>query len=502
MEKVSLHRRPFFILFVSTLLTVALTVFLFGRVADPQLPRLVSTLVLLLAIPALISLIAFTIRFAISSTAGPRTTLLAALRLIILLAWLAAHIEFVSPGEETIALRSVLILLDLALITLIPFLALTSQFILPVGSIQERLDAFLRLLGHALGERGPVSFVRDGAVIEAIGERTRRGSGVILIDYASAAVFRTDTAFTRAAGPGIVFTEPGEWLAEAVDLRRQEVNIQGSTPATGKDTSPESLNSMAVTQDGIPVSADLSITFMIDPGHLLEPREGRTADAPPYEVNLDAIERAVYGHAFGEYEDVSWKDMALLLFIDLWREEMKQWTLNALIEADKTQIPPLKRIASAIFARLALSSETAPAAQEGEGPDVPRELAILISRGIRVLDLKVTDLQLPPEIQNERNLQWRESWAGEVQEALREATERLRKNRNLGEAEVNDLLFHELTTTLRDQLEAGKHPGLTETLTLVLTDAVNLYGQSELLPESSGMLHELDQIASRLTGRD
>jgi hypothetical protein len=114
----------------------------------------------------------------------------------------------------------------------------------------------------------------------------------------------------------------------------------------------------------------------------------------------------------------------------------------------------------------------------------------------------VTDLQLPPEIQNERNLQWRESWAGEVQEALREATERLRKNRNLGEAEVNDLLFHELTSTLRDQLEAGKHPGLTETLAMVLTDAVNLYGQSEMLPESSGMLHELDQIASRLMGRD
>jgi hypothetical protein len=181
---------------------------------------------------------------------------------------------------------------------------------------------------------------------------------------------------------------------------------------------------------------------------------------------------------------------------------MKQWTLNALIEADKTQAPPLKQIANAIYARLALSSETAPSAQEGEGPDAPRELEILISRGIRVLDLKVTDLQLPPEIQNERNLQWRESWAGEVQEALREATERLRKNRNLGEAEVNDLLFHELTSTLRDQLEAGKHPGLTETLAMVLTDAVTLYGQSEMLPESSGMLHELDQIASRLMGRD
>ncbi|HUS83795.1 MAG TPA: SPFH domain-containing protein [Anaerolineales bacterium] len=502
MEKVSLHRRPFFILFVFTLFAVALTVVLFGRVTDAQPPRLVSTLVLLLALPALLSLIAFTLRFAVSSAAGPRRTLLAALRLIILLTWLTAHIQFINPGEETTTLRSVLILLDLALITLIPFLALSAQFILPVDSIQERLDAFLRLLWHALGERGPVSFVRDGEVIEAFGERTRRGSGVVLIDYASAAVLRTDTAFTRAVGPGIVFTEPGEWLAETVDLRRQELLIQGSPPATGKDPSPESLSSMAVTRDGIPVSADLSITFMIDPGHLLEPREGRTADAPPYEVNLDSIERAVYGHVFGKYEEVSWKDLPLLLFIDLWREEMKQWTLNALIETDKTQTPPLEQIASAIYARIVPSMEIVSAAQEGVDPDPSRELEILLSRGIRVLDLKVTDLRLPPEIQNERNLQWRESWAGEVQEALREATDRLRKNRNLGEIEANDLLFHELTSTLRDQLEAGNRPDLTETLSMVLTDAVNFYRQSDILPESSGMVHELDQIASRLVGRE
>ena len=475
--------------------------FLFGRVTDVQLPRLVSTLVPLLAMPAILSLIALTLRFAVSSTADPGRTLLAALRLIVLLTWLTAHIQFISPEEETTTLRSVLILLDLALITLIPFLALTAQFVLPVGSIQERLDAFLRLLGHALGERGLVCFVRDGAAIEAIGERTRSGSGVILIDSASAVVLRTDTAFTRAVGPGIVFTEPGEWLAETVDLRRQELHVQGSTPVIGKDPTPESLSSMAITQDGIPVSADLSITFMIDPGHLLEPREGRTADAPPYEVNLEAIERAAYGHVFGEYEDVSWKDLPLLLFIDLWREEMKQWTLNALIDTDKTQTPPLERIASAIHAQIVPSMATTPPAQDEEDQNPSRELEILISRGIRVLDLKVIDLRLPPEIQNERNLQWRESWAGEVQEALREATDRLRKNRNLGEVEASNLLFHELTSTLRGQLEAGNRPGLTETLSMVLTDAVNLYGQSDMLPESSGMVHELDQIASRLTGR-
>ncbi|MCK5053356.1 MAG: hypothetical protein KAR65_03710, partial [Anaerolineales bacterium] len=64
MEKVSVHRRPFFILFVCTLLAAALTVFLLSRVADAQLPKLVSTLVPLLAMPALLSLIALTLHFA------------------------------------------------------------------------------------------------------------------------------------------------------------------------------------------------------------------------------------------------------------------------------------------------------------------------------------------------------------------------------------------------------------------------------------------------------
>ena len=502
MEKVSILRRPFFIPFVVTLLAAALAVFLFGRIIDPELPGLVSTLILLLAIPALLSLIAFTLRFAVSSATDSRTSVFSIIRLFVLFAWLIAHLQFFSPGEENIILVSALLLLDLALITLIPFLALTAQFVLPVDTLQERLDAFLRLLGHALGERGPVSFIRDGTAIEAVGERARRGSGVIIIDYASAVVLRTDIAFTRAVGPGIVFTEPGEWLAEAVDLRRQEHHIKGSIPIAGKEQSQENLSSMAITRDGIPVSADLSITFMIDPGHLLEPREGRTADAPPYEVNLDAVECAVYGHVYGAYDDVSWKDLPLLLLVDLWREEMKQWSLNALLNTDRTQIPALERIAADIQARIVPTMVESPSDQKGETNDVARELGILNSRGIRVLDLRVTDLQLPPEIQNERNLQWRESWAGEVQETLREATDRLRKNRELGESEANLLLTREITSTLAAQLEAGKHPGMKETLVMIMKDAVSLYEKRDLLPESNEMVHEVDQIAGKLTGRE
>jgi regulator of protease activity HflC (stomatin/prohibitin superfamily) len=502
MEKVSFHRRPFFILFVLTLFAAALAVFLFGRITDPGLPGLVASLILLLAIPTLLGLILFTFRFAFSSTADPRATISTSIRLFLLFIWLLAHIQFISPVDDSIALQSALLLLDLVLITLIPVLVLTSQFVLPVGDLQDRLDAFLRLLGHTLGERGPVSFVRDGTAIEAVGERSRRGSGVIIIDYASAVVLRTDTAFTRAVGPGIVFTEPGEWLAEAVDLRRQEYHIKGSIPIAGKEHSPESLSSMAITRDGIPVSADLSITFMIDPGHLLEPREGRTADTPPYEVNLDAVERAVYGHVFSSYEEVSWEDLPLLLLVDLWREEMKQWSLNALLESDRSQIPPLEQITGAIRAQIVPSMTEAPSADRVETGQESRELGILNSRGIRVLDLNVMDLQLPPEIQNERNLQWRESWAGEVQETLREATDRLRKNRELGEVEANLLLSRGITSTLLGQFEAGKRPDAAETLEMILTDAISLYEKRDLLPESSGMVNELEQITSKVSGRE
>src|SRR3990170_2812823 len=127
------------------------------------------------------------------------------------------------------------LVVDMALgaIALLSMIALASQFALPVRTWEQRSAAYNRLLGHLAGARGPVMFIKDGEAREAHRERERRGPGVLVIDSASAAVLRTDVQFTRAAGPGVVFTQSGERLAEALDLRRQLRGIGGGPPGRG-----------------------------------------------------------------------------------------------------------------------------------------------------------------------------------------------------------------------------------------------------------------------------
>ena len=71
--------------------------------------------------------------------------------------------------------QSVLLHLAIGLAAVLLSAALVAQFLLPVRRPRERQWAIGRLLNHMLGERGPVSLVRDGQVLEAAGERARRG---------------------------------------------------------------------------------------------------------------------------------------------------------------------------------------------------------------------------------------------------------------------------------------------------------------------------------------
>src|SRR3990172_134823 len=113
------------------------------------------------------------------------------------------------------------------------------------------------------GPGGGVSLVRDGRVREAAGERARRGPGVLLMDHCSAAVLRTDLRFTRTVGPGTVaFTEPYEWLAASLDLRRQRRTLLAGPPTTGAAAGEQEISTLGITRDGVPVTATLHVTFI------------------------------------------------------------------------------------------------------------------------------------------------------------------------------------------------------------------------------------------------
>ena len=466
-----------------------LYLYLQGRVVDPAVPRLMLFTIPPLAFLCLTYLEYRSVQILFIAGPGSRNLPAAALGFLGITAILLLNLLLFGDSEGAENLFGTILDLDLLLLVLLLTLLLCAQFVLPVESAEERLAVADRLLGHVLGERGPVTYVRNGHAVQAHGEDRRRGPGVFLVDHASAIVLRTDTSFTRAAGPGIVFSQPGERLAEAIDLRRQERSLKADGSAPVAKEGKLNGSSLAITRDGIPVSADLSITFMIDPGHRREPREGRDPEKPPYEFHAPAVERAVFGHVYGDYEDVGWNDLPLMLMADVWREEIKRWSMNELLADRIGEESIMAQITRKLQERLIPSPESSREPPEEGSPEIEAE--ILAARGVRPIELEIRNLRPPGDVQRERLLQWHEAWYGEIQAALQEAREDVERNRRLGENEAALELLRQIPGRLERTLEAGERPGRKQTLLLILQDA-------RLLTSPDGPLAEANQLVPRL----
>lgn len=481
MEKVPFFRRSLWI-FTLGLVGFILPYSLFYLRAMPSdLPGSFLRLVPILGSGMAVAALSLSIRLVSQTPGSARSSLPMLFRLLLVTVWLLLHLIFLIHDPLYTFLRLFVFDLDLLVLAMSISLSLAAQFVLPVETGRDRLLAIRRLLGYALGERGPVTFVEEGVAREAYAEDRRPGPGVFLIDSTSAVVLRTDTAFTRAVGPGVVFTQPGERRAEALDLRRQVRHISRGLPSEQDQNSEAGVTSEAITQDGISVSAEISIAFILDPGHEGTPREGRLTDKPPYEFNRRSVERAVYAHAFGELGDVPWTQIPGLLIADMWREELKQWSLNDLLRRVPDQPPPLDQIRQALHARLIPPSRKDFQSGEADQEKPSRELEILAARGIRILDIAIADLRLPKPIQNERLLHWRETWSGEVQTALQEATVRIKTARESGEREIESILTGALGKTMLEELRANKRPNLRDTLLSLVSDALD-WASSETSP--------------------
>ncbi|MGD2058720.1 MAG: hypothetical protein PVI04_08310 [Anaerolineales bacterium] len=500
MERIPYTRRTGFITLAGLALSAGLYAILYSRAGETSLQGPFFTFVWITASIALLGLLALSLEILRYGASTTRDWLGMFVRFVILAGWLSAHFIFLRAPEGQGLYRTLLIDLDLGLLVTLGMIAITAQFVLPVGNTADRLAAIRRLIGHALGERGPVMYIREGQAIEAHGESERVGPGVFLVDQASAVVFRTDTSFTRAAGPGVIFTRPGERLAEALDLRRQERRLTGEpdTSDDGASRQDQPERSRAITRDGIPVSAELVVQFMLDPGHEAEPREGRNPEKPPFEFHRPSVEKAVYGHVFSEFDDVPWAELPLRVALDLWREEIKRWSLDDLLEHDGQQ-HALGQIRSSILSKLKPAEDPTDADIE---QDAHREAAIIRSRGIRILDVHLHSLRVPPEIQAERQLQWRERWSGAVQDELADATEQVERYRQQGLTEANRQLLDNITASLDELLAAGQHPARRDSLNLIIADTIRMLNQEDLHPESRTIASQLQDIIETLSSMD
>ena len=397
-----------------------------------------------------------------------------------------------ASGSSLLPLPALTFLLDAFLFcaSLLFMITLASQFVLPVKTAEERRQALGRAISFLLGQHGPISVVENGRLAPVRG-KDRAGAGVLFVDPASAAVLRTPTRFTRAVGPGLSFTAPGERVAEAIDVRRQVRSLEGQRPISGDPAGPAA--AMALTGDGVPIAGDLSVTFMLDPGHNLPPREGRSAQLPPYEVNLQAAERAAYGHAYGDgdHEDLPWAELPLRLAIDLWREEIKRHRLDELLDDRSAEPSPVRRLQDAIQARMVPAPT--PPSERGAAPQPTKEQQILAARGIRVLSVSLGNLLLPERVQEGRMQRWRDSLGSR-------ARSRSAGSAHSGEvpAADPDAAWDDLTKSLGVALEKDVSPGLQSTLQLILSEAVLLTDQIEEQTLRQRVTDDVRVVASAL----
>lgn len=242
------------------------------------------------------------------------------------------------------------------------WLAFFSQFILPVQTFEERRRIFDRLWAYLGGTRGPAIFVRDGELVANPEEMQRRGPGVIWLDTASGAVTRGGAAFRNVFGPGVNFTEVGEYIRreDAVDLHIQVQRIgprEGEDPFVAVDPLPPELKPVqerglqvsGLTRDGIEVVPSIEVLFKLDTGDVRDgergSRFGFSSTGSRAARDQEAVALAVMGQAVdptklgdSKYHQVAWNELPALLAADLWREYLSHFRLDELFNA--VVLPP------------------------------------------------------------------------------------------------------------------------------------------------------------------
>jgi hypothetical protein len=277
--------------------------------------------------------------------------------------------------------------------------------------------------------------------------------------------------------------------------------VEGNPPAT-QQAERELIGTMAVTQDGIPISCDLLVDFMLSPGHAREPRRGNFANLPPYEYFRDSVERAVYLHTYSEMEDIPWTEIPLMLVVDLWREQIKERRLDDLIGKGRIPADELRKLERTLLQRL---TEATAQLSQGNGTSIEvecLEFQLLKDRGIRILDVRLPRVFLPTNIRKERLRAWQEEWAGEIQLSLRKAEQDIRRTRQRAVIDTSKLLAGTITRELQQQLDEGLQIDWTEALAYLLQGTIQASQNQDLFRDELQLSMALRRIRDQILDAD
>ena len=382
----------------------------------------------------------------------------------------------------------------LFLIVIAFWLFFFAQFVLPVKSLNERWQAARRLLAYHTGRHGPAIFIQNGEIRQRAHEKNLRGPGVALLDTASAAVMRSAYAFTRAVGPGIVFTGPNEYPEGAVDLHRQFLSIglpEGEDPYRPRldDEPPESYEARqriryqtsGLTRDGVEVVPIISISFCL----MVEPGMGHTR----FGYNPASVWKAIAREGINPDEPadsqlrlINWNELPGFLAADLWREYLRKFTLDQLFSytpMNNGKNGAARRTAFDTIIKMMRERMTEPEVAdmnetgEFEGPQKPsKEYEMLKERGLKILEVSVRSLRFPPSLEEQLVEQWKASWLQRAQ-AERRDVERIH---SLEPIAGQDQAIKHFGSVVGQNLSGGvdRSPDLPETLELLLQGTLKL----------------------------
>jgi len=317
-------------------------------------------------------------------------------------------------------LSNLLIDTSLLILSFFIFLFFFSIFIIPFKEIKDLLPFFQRVLLFITGKHGLISHVNNGVKTEKHVSSTKNNSGLILLDSSSAAVISISTRYHRAIGPGVVFTQKNEVLADTVDLQPQKQIIgplEGENPYSEKIKyeKPDFYSSRvqrasetkATTRDGIEIVATFSLTFKIKS----KPGEGNS----PFGYNPLSVERAILGQAVDinvgsqNGSAKSWTSLSGILAVGIWRELIHKFKFDELFQVNGSH---LDYCLENIHSRLTQQKyeEIDEYGKKTGKYALSNEYQLLEDRGIDFLEIQLKKISLPPEIEDGLVNQWESSW--------------------------------------------------------------------------------------------
>ncbi len=346
-------------------------------------------------------------------------------------------------------------------------LAIISQFVLPVQTMDDRFQVLWHFLSYGMGGGGPIVFVRDGKLVARKEELAGQQPGVAVLDSASAIVLESSTPpapgapLVEAKGPGVVFIQAGQRVVETLDLRRQS----------------RGLTTRALTKDGIEVTASVNVTFGLSP----EPRDVSPAISEPLGRNrparifdADRCFKAVYGAALGEKQPVAWTDLPAQVAAECFRDALSERTLDSLF------LPTVNNPNHYPFADFQTRVSQA-----------VKEAPVLAERGIIVFAAGVGLPRPPREVLNQRVRAWRTRWQMASFTRLAAVNSEAVKMLGHWRARAQSQIISDLKTALSENPDQSK-----QALALLLTRTLNNIGQDPATRKqlSQDVLATLDQL--------